>query len=491
MNRMPAQEFSISRSAMLGGAAAVIGFLVVWWMRSGGGGLDRPQPAEPPHPAQPALPANIGARSDGPEWDAADLRRAADCFLDPSQSLAKRRDAAARLIAHPTREALAALLCGFIADSPEGQRALAAMMQASGDPVFGELLASLFETGIDSDASAAIRGLAVLGGEESVRRLTELMNDDAWPDSLRTEAAVALLETVHGDAAKAAVRALGLIGGPENTAMLVRLMAGEAWPEAVRLEAIQALAIIGTPEARDALIDASWRFEDPAIHAEIIESLSRFPFGQIEPTWRQILDDPNTPGAIRVAAAESLANSTAEAVPLLSGLVAHDRDPEVREMAAWALTSVSPEGTLGPELAGYLASEPDTDVRRRLYEALMVQANYPAETIFPMIERETDPAARIAGLNVVGKHVGTNPASPLVAEFDTRSVPELLAMALSDAPLNLRMRSVFALRRAGTPPAREALEKIAANGAPKIKSAAENGLAETIRDATPINQRNP
>jgi hypothetical protein len=55
-------------------------------------------------------------------------------------------------------------------------------------------------------------------------------------------------------------------------------------------------------------------------------------------------------------------------------------------------------------------------------------------------------------------------------------VPELETVAMGESSLNLRMRAVFALRRAGTPASRAALARITSTHSPEIAKAASNGL---------------
>jgi HEAT repeat protein len=150
-----------------------------------------------------------------------------------------------------------------------------------------------------------------------------------------------------------------------------------------------------------------------------------------------------------------------------------DRDPEVREMSAWAIGAHSETGVMGAELTRMLRAEPEADVRRRLYEALSEQNDNSAATLLPLIQSETDVAARIAGFNALGEAIKAGASS---AEFDETIVPELTNVAVSNESLNVRMRAVFALRRADTLAAQQALEVIARTANPKIALAARHGL---------------
>jgi hypothetical protein len=145
-------------------------------------------------------------------------------------------------------------------------------------------------------------------------------------------------------------------------------------------------------------------------------------------------------------------------------------------MAAWAIGAHENETRLGPQLTAMAESEAASDVRRRLYEALLPQAEIPAARLLPKVMAEEDPAARIAGFNALGRAARISPASPEAADFDTRVVPELQRAASEANSMNLRMRAVFALRRAGTPAAVQALQSLSGHSDKTIATAASNGL---------------
>jgi len=385
-------------------------------------------------------------------------------------------EALTRSIAGKSRLAEAAMLTMAqgvdLKDSGSGSlKALLALARSPEE----ERLIRLLATGKEADAIAAITGLAALGGNAN-RILAAIMRDAGWPDTVRTQAALALVEGGSEREARSGIQALAVIGGEANTARLASILQDDKWPQNLRLQAALDLGHIGTPQARDILIGAFEQFDDPDIQSQLLDSLGRFPFPQIEETWKEFLSSPDTPDELRVAAADALSNSTEESLPFLMSLASSDRDPEVREMAAWAISVAGMDGPLGPELRDLALTEPDTDVRRRLYEAIMRQAENPAQTLLPQIREESDIAARIAGLNAVASSLGPESPPEVTGEFDSRFVPELTKVALSDTSLNLRMRSVFALRRAGTPAARQALSTIAQTPNPEVAQAASNGL---------------
>ncbi|MES2570925.1 MAG: HEAT repeat domain-containing protein [Verrucomicrobiota bacterium] len=339
-----------------------------------------------------------------------------------------------------------------------------------------KILLAALETGSEAEALEALRGLAALGGELNRRRLAAIMKDNAWPDALRTEAARALIEQGNTAEVRLAVRALGLIGGEANTDTLTAMIKDAGLPESLRLEAALGLGNIATPRAGDSLIEAFRMFSEPEVHEQLLGALGHFPFHQIEPTWKEFLEDPNTPAELRVAAVDALSNSSFEALAFLKTMAESDRDPEVREMSAWAIAAHNQTGSMGQELARMAKAEPEADVRRRLYEALTMQSDNPGESLLPVIQSETDVAARVAGFNALGEAIRRGASDGVTAEFNAKIVPELKAIAVSTESLNIRMRAVFAVRRADTPAARQALEVLSQTSNPKIALAALHGL---------------
>ncbi len=368
------------------------------------------------------------------------------------------------------------MVAAFLVEAPDNQGAFARILSRAGWTVFARALEALLEDGDDAHAAAAIRGLAGIGGDAGLQLLADIMDDDAWPEALRREAACGLLQCANPDVVAFGIRGLANIGDEGSRAALAGILHNGTKAQSLRLKAATALGRIGSQSAADDLILAFNEFPEEDTHRHLLDALGHCPFPVIENTFRDYLADPEVPAELRSAAAEALSNSTGESLPMLQNLAATDADPEVREMAAWAISTREPGGQLGSELARMLVVEPEPDVRRRLYEGLLVQAENPADSLLPLIESEDDPAARVAAFNSAGDAVGRGSSAALAARFDSQMVPELEAVALGESSLNLRMRAVFALRRADTLPARNALSRISTTPTPEIATAAANGL---------------
>jgi HEAT repeat protein len=233
---------------------------------------------------------------------------------------------------------------------------------------------------------------------------------------------------------------------------------------------------MGTPLDRDILIRVLFKEKETDVGIEVLNSLGRFPYPMVVDTFEQYLSAPEIPAPMRVAAVEALAQSSKEVVPFLLGVAANDMDTEVRASAAWALSFHGPHDQLGPTLTDLAEQETDPDVRRRLYEALLPQSSIPADRLLPKVLAENDIAARVAGFNALGSAAGRSVSTAIAMAFDQQIAPELLKIATSENSLNIRMRAVFALRRAQTAAAQTALAEIANTPTPQIAEAARHGL---------------
>ena len=354
-------------------------------------------------------------------------------FLDERIDLSARRGFAFRLARERTPEAVAALL-KVLRNAPAEDRAyMAELIGRTGDDETKEWLWPLLGDSDERVIRAAIRGLALIGGKDVTGSMASLLTDPTQRESVRVEAAIAL-------------------------------------------------GTIGTTGSQLALIEAFGNMPSPAVASEILNALGRCDFEAVAPTFRAYLSSSDASGPLRVAAVEALSNSTIEATPFLLEIAGGDQDPDVRASAAWAISAHQSASHLGGPLADLAAREPEPDVRRRLYEAMLTQADLPASQVLPVVLAEKEVAARIAGLNTLGKLTRMDPTSPVASTFDAELVPELQRLATDPNSLNLQMRAVFALRRADSPAAREALANISSNAAaPQVATAARNGLRVTNR----------
>ena len=349
-------------------------------------------------------------------------------FLDEKTDIEKRRIYAYRLARAGTPEAMAALSSVFQTAGPEHKAFMLQLIGSTRNPAVKDWL---WQWLTDTDirvVMAAIRGLSMMGGTDVTEKLVALLRDSKQPDQLRIEAALGL-------------------------------------------------GNVGTPEAAEMLTKALLETMETEVGVQILDALGRFPFETVEGTFKQFLSAPGVPAEKRVVAVEALAYSSVGAVPFLLGFAENDADADVRASAAWAISTHGRYRDIAPMLTDMVEAEPDEDVRRRLYEALLPQSGIPAERLLPSVLDEEDIAARVAGFNALANAASQISSETFTATFDQQIVPELLQIAMADNSVNIRMRAVFALRRAQTDASQAALAEIAKHCSnSQIAEAARHGL---------------
>jgi hypothetical protein len=348
-------------------------------------------------------------------------------FLDERIDIEQRRTYAYHLARAGTPEAMAALFKVFQTVGPEDRAFMIQLIGSTGNPVVKDWLWQWLTDGDERVVMAAIRGLSAIGGRDVSEKFVSFLQDSQQPDRIRIEAALGL-------------------------------------------------GAIGTPEAADVLAKAFMKARETDLGMQILNALGHFPFETVAGTFEQCLSAAEVPAETRVAATEALANSSASAVPFLLGFAQNDEDADVRASAAWAVSAHGRYKNIAPVLTDMVERETDADVRRRLYEALLPQSGIPAERLLPSVLEEDDIAARVAGFNALANGVAQGFSETFAATFDQQIVPELLRIAISENSVNIRMRAVFALRRAQTDAAQAALAEIADTSNPQIAEAARHGL---------------
>jgi HEAT repeat protein len=323
-------------------------------------------------------------------------------------------------------------------------------------------------------ADAALRKVMACAAAADKAYMAELIGKTR--DSSAQKWLWPLLDDSDESVVLAAIRGLSIIGGDKVTSGLGSVLANHEKPEKVRIEAAVALGRIGSDLSQSALLDALSQVSSEELTTEILRGLGQSDFNRISPVFSSYLAAPSTTPEMRVVAVESLAHSSNEAIGFLMETAAGDTDSEVRASAAWAISAHQTVNHIGGFLADMAVAEPEPDVRRRLYEAMLFQAQIPADSILPKVMAEEDAAARIAGFNVLGNLARQQPSSETREIFDRQVATELRELATGEYSLNLQMRAVFALRRAGTPAAMQALAAIEAGGTEQISTAARNGL---------------
>ncbi len=280
----------------------------------------------------------------------------------------------------------------------------------------------------------------------------------------------------------AALRGLCALRGYDATDDIAPLLRATDVTSRVRAEAAIALGQVGSEAARRVLTATLAETRGCELAQHVLDGLGHFRFREVEATFEDVVADPATSADERIVAVEALFHSTPDAVPFLLDVARTHADAATRASAAWAIGAFEGDVGVGPELVAAAVQEPDADVRRRLYESLVPQRRIPAGELLPLVAAETDVAARVAGANAVGEAVGRDAPNAAVAVFDEDLVPDLTHIAMNPNSLNVRMRAVFALRRARTAAARAALSTIAGSDCEQVAAAARNGLPDQGSD---------
>jgi HEAT repeat protein len=269
-----------------------------------------------------------------------------------------------------------------------------------------------------------------------------------------------LLNDQDETVARGALRGFAARGDSEAVEILGNVLFNPQKPESVRTEAALALGDVAQPGALNALVRAVNELQDPALSESILEGLGKRPFAETETFFSTWLESSGVSADFKVTALEALGNSSGDVAPLLLKY-ASDQDPEVRAAAAWALSASPTQTDVGPQLLDLLSHEASPEVRTRLYQALGGQENYDVETVLSLTQKEFEPSARLAALNLLAEGCRSRPSSELLNYFNASAVPELKSIALTDRESQRRLSSVMTLRRADTAESVNALQEIA------------------------------
>lgn len=333
----------------------------------------------------------------------------------------------------------------------------------------------------------AARELARIGSDEAMAALRDALRDS--PSWLKATIAERLGESPHPDArpmlheliaskddptVRGAIRGLALLGDNEAIHALARVLYDGERPLSVRTEAALALGEIDQASAAQILARAVWEIQDSTVLEHVLEGLGKRPFAETEEFFRAYLDAKNVSSDLRVAALEALANSPGDVAPFLAAYLS-DSDPEVRAAAAWALSAAENIADSSLGLTDWLARETSPEVRVRLYQALETQTDTDPRRVLAIVQRETDNAARMAGIEFLAGTLHSAITPEVTQYFTQTAVPELQSLALTSENFQERLKSVLILRRTPTAAAASALQEIArATSEPRIAEAARS-----------------
>lgn len=271
------------------------------------------------------------------------------------------------------------------------------------------------------------------------------------------------LEDEDDTVVRGAIRGLSVIGDEEAIAILSDIVPSNEASSSVIAEAAAGLGKIDHPEAYNILVDA---YNDTTISTNtdfkenIIAALGQRDISETGEFFQKILDEDAKDHELRLTTIEAIQESQSDTSSFLLKYL-DDQDSEIRAEAACALATVDEPGDITDELQRHLAKEEDPEVRKRLYQALGNQENVDIDAVAVTIFEEHDSDARLAGYDFLAGNIGVPENARLREQFEKTAIPELQEIALSSERLNVRLSAVVTLKRANTMESFNALEEIA------------------------------
>jgi HEAT repeat protein len=356
-----------------------------------------------------------------------------------------------------------------------------------------DLIKALKDTSLPmSERKAAIQALAKLGTPEAIAALKEALTSGS--DELRVAVAEGLGECTSPECAamllgllkdpseaivQAAIRGLAQLGSPEAITALTQLLNDPLRSGDLRSEAASGLGNITGPGAMQALAQAALTLGDEDLVTQVLNAIGGRDISETKSFFQQYMGSAVS-SDLRVAAIESLAQAKGDPTAFLAGYIS-DSDAEVRASAAWTMSATDATGNASPQLLAALQGEQDPEVRRRLYQALGNQDSVDMSTTLALVQRETDPTARIAGMDLLASSLRNNPTPEVQTYFDQTAAPALKNTALTGDSSYERMAAVIALVRANTPSAMSVLQDLAQQATdPRVKASAAKVVANPL-----------
>jgi HEAT repeat protein len=409
------------RPGLLIGLAAVAGvgalaLVLIFVLKSKNAASDSSGPSESatataPGTASTNLVSPVPGAAGQAPLDAQGLGVLIQQLNDSSLAMSERQKAVYLLIRNGSPEALAALKAAAGGPSPEIRGAIAGGLRGCPSPACTSILLSLLHDSEDSVAMAAVGSLARQGSPEAATALGQLLNDPQESSSVRCDAALGL-------------------GGIDQFGVVAMLT------------------------------QAAQQTDDQDVAAAALKALGGRNFADTQAFFENFMKSPDASPELRLAAVEALGGAEGDPTAFLTSLLT-DPDSQIRAEAAWALSATSATGNAGPQLLALLQSETDEDVRLRLYQALRNQQSYDVSAALAIVEKESDPSARIAGLDLLAKALHDTPTPALQSFFDQTAIPELKNDALNAQVFDDKQAAILALTRAHSPGAMQALQELA------------------------------
>jgi HEAT repeat protein len=216
-----------------------------------------------------------------------------------------------------------------------------------------DIFEELSEHSSNEVARAAVTALGDSGTKDSASFLIELLENDAYPASIKPNI----------------ILALGELEAESAVETLESIVADETEDSIWRRYACDALGKIGAEESIDTLKVAA-SSDDPLLRSYAVYALSFFTGEEIEKFLIQALKDSYW--QVREKAAEGLGSMAANAaVPILEYKAEHDPETKVRIAAINALSMIGGTKALGVLKELYLANRTSMAIRITALEAML------------------------------------------------------------------------------------------------------------------------
>ncbi len=300
--------------------------------------------------------------------------------------------------------------------------------------------------------------LSSADGDSRIKALIlESMGESANPDARGV--ILSALESDDEQVVRGALRGLAKMNNPEDVGRLADLLLSDDASIGLRAEAAWSLGALSSPKATEQLMAAYQNAEvdDELLREVAIEGLGRRNIAETDAFFRQVLST-ETDSDVRVSVIEAVSEADGDTDPFLKDF-AVDSDSEVRAESIWNLGMLD-EGDDGDFLCEQLKNETDSEVRKRLYEALDGQDTIDVPLVLQESLKETDVETQLAAYTLVATHLVEikDPVERESAEIEVAA--EFERMAVESKTLNQRLRAVIGLRRMKTEGASAALLRI-------------------------------
>lgn len=337
-----------------------------------------------------------------------------------------------------------------------------------------QVIKALAENG-SPEALAALKDALATGSEDLRAAVAEGLGNCTSPEC--TTMLLGLLHDSSQAVIQAAIRGLAQQGTPQAATALTQVLYDTQQSLDVRVEAALGLGKVNQPGVLDTLTQAATVITDEAIVAQVLNAIGSRDISETQTFFENYLRSPNASMDMKVEAVESLWRAQGDPSAFLA-TVAANPDSDLRAAAAWAMSATDESGKLGPQVTALLQAESDPDVRLRLYQALSNQENLDATAAFAAVQKESDPAARVAGLDLLAKQLRDHPTAELQAYFEQTAIPELKKTILSGPTSDERMAAIVALTRARTPGAVAALQEASQQATdPRVRASLQQMFA--------------